>query len=54
MKEKYSKLNKMFRKKSYTHAIKDEKQQNRIFIPDFRGIQGILLKPTEDKTVRDS
>ena len=31
-----------------------KKQQNRKFFTDFRGIQEILRKSTEKKTVRDS
>ena len=36
------------------YTIKDEKkQQNWMFIPDFRGTQKILWKSTENKTVRE-
>ena len=59
MEEKYGKLNKMFREK-IKHPIlpkkkkKKKKKKNQMFLPDFRGIQEILWKPTENKTVRDS
>ena len=33
---------------------KMKKQQNRMFIPDFREVQEVLWKPTTNQTVRDS
>ena len=52
MEEKYRKLNEMFREKT-KHLILWKKQQNRKFITDFREIQEILWKSTENKTLRD-
>ena len=56
MKEKYRKLNEKFReKKSNTSYYQRwKKQKNQKFITDFRGTQEILLKSTENKTVRDT
>ena len=48
MEEKYEKLNEKFKGKIKHLILSDEKQQNRKFITDFRGIQQILSKSTDD------
>ena len=45
---------KVQRKNQTPHTIKDEKQQNRMFIPGIRRIQEIKWKPTENKTIKDN
>ena len=55
MEEKYGKLNDEFRENiKHLMLSKMKKQQNRMFVPDVRGTQKILSRPTENKTVRDS
>ena len=54
MEKKYGKLNKNSKKIKHFMLSKMKKQQNQLCIPDFRGMQEILWKPTENKAVRHS